>query len=55
MIGKLPRRRRYFAVTVPSDRREGWDREIITPAQEQLIKQMYAVNPKVSRSAACDA
>jgi beta-glucosidase len=32
--------------TVPSDGREGRDREIITLAQEQLIKQVYAVNPK---------
>jgi beta-glucosidase len=32
--------------TVPSDGREGRDREIIALAQEQLIKQVYAVNPK---------
>jgi beta-glucosidase len=32
--------------TVPSDGREGRDREVITLAQEQLIKQVYAVNPK---------
>jgi len=32
--------------TVPSDGREGRDREIITLEQEQLIKQVYAVNPK---------
>jgi beta-glucosidase len=32
--------------TVPSDGREGRDREIITLAQEQLVKQVYAVNPK---------
>jgi len=32
--------------TVPRDGREGRDREIITLAQEQLIKQVYAVNPK---------
>ena len=32
--------------TVPSDGREGRDRETITLAQEQLIKQVYAVNPK---------
>jgi beta-glucosidase len=32
--------------TVPSDGREGRDREIISLAQEQLIKQVYAVNPK---------
>jgi beta-glucosidase len=31
---------------VPSDGREGRDREIITLAQEQLVKQVYAVNPK---------
>jgi len=31
---------------VPSDGREGRDREVITLAQEQLIKQVYAVNPK---------
>ena len=32
--------------SVPSDGREGRDREVITLAQEQLIKQVYAVNPK---------
>ena len=32
--------------TVPSDGREGRDREIISLAQEQLIKQVYTVNPK---------
>jgi len=32
--------------TTPSDGREGRDREVITLAQEQLIKQVYAVNPK---------
>jgi len=32
--------------TVPSDGREGRDREVISLAQEQLIKQVYAVNPK---------
>jgi beta-glucosidase len=32
--------------TMPSDGREGRDREVITLAQEQLIKQVYAVNPK---------
>jgi beta-glucosidase len=32
--------------TVPGDGREGRDREVITLAQEQLIKQVYAVNPK---------
>src|SRR5271168_995989 len=32
--------------TVPSAGREGRDREVITLAQEQLIKQVYAVNPK---------
>jgi beta-glucosidase len=32
--------------TVPSDGREGRDREIIELAQEQLVKQVYAVNPK---------
>jgi beta-glucosidase len=35
-----------LACTVPSDGREGRDREIITLAQEQLVKQVYAVNPK---------
>jgi len=32
--------------TVPSDGREGRDRESIDLAQEQLVKQIYAVNPK---------
>jgi beta-glucosidase len=32
--------------TVPSDGREGRDREIITLAQEQLVKQVYTVNPR---------
>ena len=32
--------------TVPSDGREGRDRERIDLAQEQLVKQVYAVNPK---------
>ena len=32
--------------TVPSDGREGRDRESITLAQEQLAKQVYTVNPK---------
>ena len=32
--------------TVPSDGREGRDRESIGLAQEQLVKQVYAVNPK---------
>ncbi|HVN04843.1 MAG TPA: glycoside hydrolase family 3 C-terminal domain-containing protein, partial [Bryobacteraceae bacterium] len=32
--------------TVPSDGREGRDRETIDLYQEQLIKQVYAVNPK---------
>jgi beta-glucosidase len=32
--------------TVPSDGREGRDRESITLAQEQLVKQVFAVNPK---------
>ena len=32
--------------TVASDGREGRDRDVITLAQEQLIKQVYAVNPK---------
>jgi beta-glucosidase len=32
--------------TVPSDGREGRDRESISLAQEQLVKQVYAVNPK---------
>ena len=32
--------------TSPSDGREGRDRESITLAEEQLVKQVYAVNPK---------
>ncbi len=32
--------------TVPSDGREGRDRQIIDLAQEQLVRQVYAVNPK---------
>ena len=32
--------------TVPSDGHEGRDRESIDLAQEQLVKQVYAVNPK---------
>jgi len=32
--------------TVPSDGREGRDRESIDLAQEQLVKQVYAANPK---------
>jgi beta-glucosidase len=32
--------------TVPSDGREGRDREQITLAQEQLVKQVYTVNPR---------
>jgi beta-glucosidase len=32
--------------TASSDGREGRDREIITLAQEQLVKQVYAVNPR---------
>jgi beta-glucosidase len=35
-----------LACTVPSDGREGRDRESITLEQEQLVKQVYAVNPK---------
>ena len=31
---------------VPSDGREGRDRESITLAQEELVKQVYAANPK---------
>jgi beta-glucosidase len=31
---------------VPSDGREGRDRESITLEQEELVKQVYAVNPK---------
>jgi beta-glucosidase len=36
-----------LACTVPSDGREGRDRESITLEQEQLIKQVYDVNPKM--------
>jgi beta-glucosidase len=32
--------------TVPSDGREGRDRESITLAQEQLVKQVFTVNPR---------
>jgi beta-glucosidase len=32
--------------TEASDGREGRDRDVITLAQEQLVKQVYAVNPK---------
>jgi beta-glucosidase len=32
--------------TVPSDGREGRDRETLTLEQEQLVKQVYAVNPR---------
>lgn len=32
--------------TVPSNGREGRDRESITLGQEQLVKQVYAVNPR---------
>jgi beta-glucosidase len=35
-----------IACTVPSDGREGRDRESIDLAQEQLVKQVFAVNPK---------
>jgi beta-glucosidase len=35
-----------LACTVASDGREGRDRESITLEQEQLVKQVYAVNPK---------
>jgi beta-glucosidase len=35
-----------LACTVPSDGREGRDREIVDLAQEQLVKQVFAVNPK---------
>jgi beta-glucosidase len=35
-----------FPCTVPSDGREGRDRESIDLYQEQLIKQVYTVNPK---------
>ena len=34
-----------LACTIPSDGREGRDRESLTLEQEQLVKQMYAVNP----------
>jgi len=36
-----------LACTAPSDGREGRDRESIDLAQEQLVKQVYAVNQKV--------
>ena len=36
-----------LACTVPSDGREGRDRESIDLAQEQLVKQVYAANTKV--------
>jgi beta-glucosidase len=36
-----------LACTVPSDGREGRDRESIDLAQEQLVQQVYAANPKV--------
>lgn len=32
--------------TVPSDGREGRDRQIIDLAQEQIVRQVFAVNPK---------
>jgi beta-glucosidase len=35
-----------IACTVPSDGREGRDRESLILAQEQLVKQVFAVNPK---------
>jgi beta-glucosidase len=35
-----------IACSVPSDGREGRDRESIDLAQEQLVQQVYAVNPK---------
>jgi beta-glucosidase len=35
-----------LACTVPSDGREGRDRESIDLAQEQLVKQIFAVNPR---------
>jgi beta-glucosidase len=35
-----------LACTVPSDGREGRDRESIILEQEQLVKQVYAVNPR---------
>ena len=31
---------------MPSEGREGRDRESITLAQEELVKQVYAANPK---------
>jgi beta-glucosidase len=36
-----------LACTVPSDGREGRDRESITLEQEQLVKQVYDVKPKM--------
>lgn len=35
-----------LACTVPSDGREGRDRESLTLEQEQLVKQVFAVNPR---------
>jgi beta-glucosidase len=35
-----------LACTTPSDGREGRDRESITLEEEQLVKQVYAANPK---------
>ncbi|MGI4830506.1 MAG: glycoside hydrolase family 3 C-terminal domain-containing protein [Janthinobacterium lividum] len=35
-----------LACSVPSDGREGRDRESLTLEQEQLVKQVYAVNPR---------
>ena len=35
-----------LACSTPSDGREGRDRETLTLEQEQLVKQVYAVNPK---------
>jgi beta-glucosidase len=35
-----------LACTVPSDGREGRDRESIDLAQEQLVKQVYTLNPR---------
>ncbi|HVU46887.1 MAG TPA: glycoside hydrolase family 3 C-terminal domain-containing protein [Terracidiphilus sp.] len=35
-----------LACTVPSDGREGRDRESLNLAQEQLVKQVFAVNPR---------
>ena len=32
--------------TTPSDGREGRDRETLTLEQEQLVKQVFAVNPR---------